>query len=81
METETKRKRESRGGGRPAIGPPFALRLPPEWVSALDEVARERRTSRSAVIRQALAAAYPDYLPGGVDTTAPRYAPRITHPE
>lgn len=81
METETPRKRASRGGGRPPIGPVFRLRLPPEWSDALDTVARERKTSRSAVIRQAVAAAYGDYLPDGVDTAAPRYAPRIAHPE
>ena len=81
METETTPKRASRGGGRPAIGPVFRLRLPPEWTDALDAVARERQTSRSAVIRQAVAAAYPEYLPEGIDTSAPRYAGRIAHPE
>ena len=81
METETTPKRASRGGGRPAIGPAFAVRLPPEWGPALDRVARDRATSKSAVIRQALAEAYPEYLPEGVDTSTPRYAPRIAHPE
>ncbi len=81
METEATPKRASRGGGRPAIGPVFRLRLPPEWTDALDAVARERQTSRSAVIRQAVAAAYPEYLPEGIDTSAPRYAGRIAHPE
>jgi hypothetical protein len=81
VETETTPKRAGRGGGRPSIGPAFALRLPPEWGPALDAVARERQTSRSAVIRQALAEAYPEYLPEGVDTSAPRYAPRIAYPE
>lgn len=81
METETTPKRASRGGGRPGIGPVFRLRLPEEWADALDAVARDRQTSRSAVIRQAVAAAYPEYLPEGVDTSAPRYAPRITYSE
>ena len=81
METETTPKRASRGGGRPSIGPVFRLRLPPEWTDALDAVARDRQTSRSAVIRQAVAAAYPEYLPEGIDTSTPRYAGRIAHPE
>lgn len=78
METQTP-KRASRGGGRPAIGPEYALKLPAEWLVALDAVARDRQTSRAAVIRQALAEAYPALAT--VDTTAPRYAPRMAHPE
>lgn len=79
METETP-KRASRGGGRPAIGPEYALKLPEEWLVALDAVARDRKTSRAAVIRQALAETYPA-LAATVDTTAPRYAPRMAQPE
>jgi hypothetical protein len=75
VETKTRH-----AGGRPPIGPEYALKLPAEWLPALDAVARERKTSRAAVIRQALADTYGERLPA-VDTEAPRYAPRIAHPE
>jgi hypothetical protein len=78
VETETP-KRASRGGGRPAIGPLYALAMPEEWIATLDAVARDRQTSRAAVIRQALAETYPALAT--VDTTAPRYAPRMASPE
>ena len=80
MDTQTTPKRASRGGGRPAIGPEFRLKLPAEWLPALDAVARDRQTSRAAVIRQALADAYPD-LGSAVDTQTPRYTPRTNYPE
>lgn len=78
METQTP-KRASRGGGRPAIGPLYALAMPEEWLVTLDAIARNRQTSRAAVIRQALAETYTALAT--VDTTAPRYAPRMAHPE
>lgn len=74
---ETKTKRASRGGGRPPIGPELVLRLPREWTVALDALAAERRTTRAALIRLALAETYPQTVPETVDPTAPRYASRI----
>lgn len=75
METKTKSRKGV--GGRPPIGPEFALRLPSEWTAALDALAAERRTTRAALIRLALAETYPETVPPTVDPTAPRYASRI----
>lgn len=75
METKT-----PHAGGRPPIGPEYALKLPAEWLPALDAVARERKTSRAAVIRQALADTYGERLPA-LDTQTPRYTPRIARSE
>lgn len=75
METQTKSRKGV--GGRPPIGPELVLRLPREWTVALDALAAERRTTRAALIRLALAETYPQTVPETVDPNAPRYASRI----
>ena len=49
-------------GGRPPVGPVMELRLPPPWRDELDELAEEQATTRAALIRRAIAAAYGDHL-------------------
>lgn len=42
--------------GRPKIGPSFPVKLAAKHIAALDELAKQRKTSRSALIREAVEA-------------------------
>ena len=58
MSTSAEPRTEPRRNGRPPVGPTLAVKLYPHQLDRLGRLAAERGTTRSALVREAVAQAY-----------------------